>query len=70
MNQVQMKQSVVGRQRVGGGLEVLLGLWLTLGVCSLSVLGSCMRLCWYLFLHMAVRQCYGRKRDLGLGRYI
>ena len=25
-------------------LEVLIGLWLMLGVCSLSVLGSCMRL--------------------------
>ena len=31
--------------RVGGELQVLLGLWLMLGVCSLSVLGSCMSHC-------------------------
>ena len=30
------------RQIVGGGYQVLLGLWLMLRVCSLSVLGSCM----------------------------
>ena len=30
------------KMAMGGGLQVLLGLWLKLGVCSLSVLGSCM----------------------------
>ena len=34
-----MKQSVVGRWRVAGGMQVLLGLCLILGVFSLSVLG-------------------------------
>ena len=29
----------------GRRLDVLLGIWLMLGVCSLSVLGSCMILC-------------------------
>ena len=37
-------------------IEVLLGLWLMLGVCSLSMLGSCISLCWCLFLSMIVRQ--------------
>ena len=41
-NQVQMRQSAIGRCRVGGGLKLLLGLWLISGVCSLGVLGSCM----------------------------
>ena len=36
MNPLQMRQSVVGRWRVGGELQVLLGLWLMLGVCSLN----------------------------------
>ena len=31
------------------------------GICSLSVLESCMRHCLYLFLCMAVKQCYGKK---------
>ena len=36
-----------------------------LGICSLSVLESCIRHCLCLFLCMAVRQCYGmRRRDL------
>ena len=35
-----MRQSVVGRWRVGGGLQVLLGLWLMLVISSLSVLES------------------------------
>ena len=39
-NEVQMKQSVVGSWRVGGGLQVLLGFWLMLRVCSLNVLWS------------------------------
>ena len=38
MNQVEMRQCVVGRWQVGGGMQVLLGLWLMPGVCSLSVL--------------------------------
>ena len=29
-----MRQSVVGRRRVEGGYQVLVGLWLMLGVCS------------------------------------
>ena len=45
MNQVHMRQSVVGRWRVVGGLQALLGLWLMLGVCSLIVLRSCMSHC-------------------------
>ena len=34
---------------------MLLDLWLMLGVCSLSVLGSCMSHCSFLFLFMVVR---------------
>ena len=30
MNQVQVKECVVGRWRMGGGLQVLLDLWLVL----------------------------------------
>ena len=41
-----MMQSIVGKWRVGGGLQVLLGLWLMLGIFILSVLGSCMSHCW------------------------
>ena len=40
--QVHMRKDVVGRWRVGGRVQVLLGLWLMLVVCSLSVLGSSM----------------------------
>ena len=37
---------------------------------QLSVLKSCMKDCLYLFLCVAVKQCYGRRyRDLGLGLY-
>ena len=39
---VHMRKRVVGRWRVGGRVQVLLGLWLMLVVCSLSVLGSSM----------------------------
>ena len=46
------RQSVVGRWRVGEGKQVLLVLWLVLGVCSLTVLGACMGHCWCLFLRM------------------
>ena len=35
---------------------MLLGLWSMPGVCSLSVLGSCMSHCWCLFLRMVVRR--------------
>ena len=37
--------------------------------CSLNVLESCMKHCLFLFLYMAVRQCYGKRRDLELGVY-
>ena len=49
MNQVQMKKSVVGRWAVGGGLQLLLGLWLMLGICSWSVVGSCADACFYVW---------------------
>ena len=39
-NQVQMKQGVVGKWLVGGGLQMLLGLWLMLGFEILNVLRS------------------------------
>ena len=54
-NQVLMRQNAVGKWRVGRGYQAVLGLWLMLGVCSLSVLGSSMSHCWCLFLHMVVR---------------
>ena len=37
-------------RKVVGGLQMLLGTWLMLGVCSLSVLGSCISHYWCLFL--------------------
>ena len=40
MIQVQVMQSVIGRCQVGGKWNMLLHHLLTLGVCSLSVLGS------------------------------
>ena len=41
-----------------------------LGICSLSVLESCMKHWLYIFLCMAMRECYGRRRrDLELGLY-
>ena len=43
MNQVQMSQSVVGKWQVGGGLQVLLGLWLMLGVSNLRMFGIVVR---------------------------
>ena len=39
-----------------GELQLLLGLWLMLEVCSFSVLGSCMKHCLCPFLYMVVRQ--------------
>ena len=39
--------------------------WLMLGICSLSVLESCMKHCLCLFICMAMRKRYGkRRRDL------
>ena len=59
------------RGQVGGGWQVSLGPYLMLGICRLSVLESCMKHSLYLFLRMAARQCYGRRRRyLGLGLYI
>ena len=55
-NKIQMRQIVVGR------LQVPLGPQLMLGLYSLSVLESCMKRCLYLFLCMAMRQCYVRIR--------
>ena len=47
-----------------------LGFQLIIWVCSLSAQESSMKHCLYLFLCMAVRQCYGRRRsDLELGMY-
>ena len=55
-NKVMMRQSVIGRWRVEGGMQVLLDLWQMLGVCRLSVLWSGMNHCSCLFLCMVVRQ--------------
>ena len=59
-------------KKVAGGRRVAVpsGPQLMLGICSFSVLESCTKHCLYLFLIMAVRQCYGRRRrDLELGLY-
>ena len=46
MNQVQRRQKVIGRWSVEGKLQVLLGHLVNVrGLCSLNVLGSCMRHC-------------------------
>ena len=67
-NQVQMEQNAVGRWRAGGGMQVPLGPWLMSGICSLSVLESCIKHCLYLFLCMTMKQYYvRRRRDLELG---
>ena len=47
---------------MGGGLQVLLDLWLMLGVCSLSVLGSCIIHCSFLLLFMVVKKKMSRIR--------
>ena len=52
-NQVQMDESEVAS---GGGLQVLLALWLMLGFCSFIVLVFCMSHYSCLFLRMVVRQ--------------
>ena len=54
----------------GKGLQMPLRPELMLGICSMIVLGSCMKHFFYLFLCMAVRQYYGgRRRNLELGLY-
>ena len=69
-NQLQTRPSALGRWRVGGGLQMPLGPQLMIGICILNGLESCMKQCLYLFLCMAVRKCYGRRRrDLELGLY-
>ena len=55
MNHIQMSQSVVERWQLGGELRVLLGLWLVIGVCSLSEIGSGMNHCSCLLLCMVKR---------------
>ena len=60
-NQVQMSQSEVGRGRLVGGLQMLIGLWLMLRVCSLSELRSCMSNCWCLFLRMVKTMIWREK---------
>ena len=52
--------------RVAGAIRSLV----RIGICSLSVLESCIKHCLYLFSCMAARQCYGkRRRDLESGLY-
>ena len=54
----ECNRKVVNGRRVAGSIRslVMLGIW------SLSVLELCMRHCLCLFLHMAVRECYRRRR--------
>ena len=59
---MQMSQSTVGRRRVGGELQVLLGLWLMLGVCSLSVFGSSTKHCLPFFLYGSEKMIWKEKR--------
>ena len=54
MNPVQMRQRVVGRCQVGGGLQVLL--YLVNASDFASVQGSCIIHCSFLLLCMVVRQ--------------
>ena len=55
MNKVEMMPSGIGKRLMEGKLKVLVGPWVMLGVCSLSVLGSCIH-CSCLFLCIIVRQ--------------
>ena len=41
-----------GKREGGCSLQVILGLWLMLGVCSLSMIGFCMHYRWCLFLNI------------------
>ena len=50
--EAECSRRVVSRRRVASAL----GLWLMLGVCSLSVLGSCMSHCWCLSLCMEEKE--------------
>ena len=52
-DEAECSRKVVSGRRVAGAIR---SLWLKLGVCSLSVLGSCMSHCWCLFLRMVARQ--------------
>ena len=64
-NQAQMGQNALESWPAGEGLQVPSGPWFMLGNCNLSVIEACMRHCLCLFLRMAVRQCYEkRRRDL------
>ena len=60
MKQVQMVQNIVASgRRVARAIRSLVN------ARDLQiVLESCMKHCLYLFLLMAMRQCYGRRRDL------
>ena len=51
-DEAECSRKVTSGRKVAGAL----GLWLMLGVCSLSMLGSCMSHCSCLFLYMVVRQ--------------
>ena len=65
---VETGQSVVRRWSVGGWLQLPLGPLLILGIRSFSVLESCMKHWYYMFLCIAARQCYERSRkNLELG---
>ena len=46
----------------GRMVQVPSGPWIMIGICILSVLEYFMRHCLCLFLYMAMRQCYGRRR--------
>ena len=70
MHQVKTRQRVVGKWRIGGGVAGDIKYLVNTRICSLSVLESCMKHCLYVFLCMAVRKCYGKKRrDLELRLY-
>ena len=58
----QCSRNVASGRRVAGAIRLMLGIY------RFSVLESYMKHSLYLFLCMAVRQCYGRRRrDLELG---
>ena len=57
-------QSVLGSWRVGGGFAGAIRSLVNAGICSLSVPKSYVKHCLYQFLCMAVRQCYGRRRNI------
>ena len=55
-NKVLMELNVVGRWRVRGRWQLSSGPWLMLGICSLSVLESCMKHCLCLLFCMSVKR--------------